>query len=158
MAAVCQANRMPTGMIGAVRLHFVGRRELTAEQGARVAGRLRVRLERTHGGNVLAFSRELQISQSSLWKLFNDRASPSFATAEALARVEGIPVETLLTGPRERAAALAREVGVPEGAIRRVLEQPEDDPPRPVLDYVDLMRLYARLDQLSGAEGAKKAS
>lgn len=154
MGAICQANRMPLGMIGAARLHFVGRRELTAEQGERVAGRLRVRLERVHGGNVLAFSRELGISQSSLWKLFNARASPSFATAEALAKVEGVTVETLLTGPRERAAALAREVGVPEVAIRKVLEAPEDDPPRPVLDYVDMMRLYEKLDQLA----TKKAS
>jgi len=116
---ICQAVTIPPGIKPPNRLVSVGRRELTEEQGIRVLGRLRARLAREHGDNVLAFSREIGISQSSLWKIFNDRARPSLATAEALARLEGVSVETLLVGPRERAAMLAREVGVPEHASGR---------------------------------------
>ena len=53
-------------------------------------------------------------------------------------------------GPREEAAALAREAGILETAIRRVLAEPEPLGYRPPLYYVDRMREVARLGDGSG--------
>lgn len=131
-------------------LCFVSKHALTDPQGDRVLAALRRRLETVHGGNVLALSRELGKSQSALWQLFNDRTRPSLAMAQALAGVMGCSVDTLLSGPRERAAELAREIGVPEQAIARVLAEPEPLGARPVLWFVDRMRAVATLGDGSG--------
>ena len=121
----------------------VSKRGLSDEQIARVLEALRRRLATRHAGNVLAFSRELKCSQPALWQIFNDRTRPSFGMAETLAQLEGVSVESIINDPRDRAAELAREGGVPEPAIRRVLEEPPGDAPRPVLWWIDRMRAAA---------------
>jgi len=121
----------------------MGRRDMPDAFAARVVAGLRRRLEREHGGNARALARELGMSQPPLWQLLNEKTRPSFATAEALARVERLAVQSVLTGPRELAAALAREIGVSEVAIQRVLDEPEESDLRPTLAYVDRMRAFA---------------
>lgn len=121
----------------------VRKRGLSDAQADRVLTALRRRLAGEHANNQVALARELGIAQPSLWQLLNERTSPSLATAEALARILGVSVESVLNDPRERAALLAREGGVPESAIRRVLEEPPGDAPRPVLYWIDKMKAAA---------------
>lgn len=97
----------------------MGKRDLSDEQAARVLGFLDRRLRSVHGGVQSKLARELGMAQPSLWQLLNGETRPSLATADAIAKVENLSLETVLAGPRERAAALAREIGVPERAMRR---------------------------------------
>jgi hypothetical protein len=80
-----------------------------------------------------------------LWKLLNARAKPSLATAEALARIEGTDVTSVLLGPRELAARLAREGGVPEDAIAHVLAESIPEEEHHALWWIDRMRAAATL-------------
>lgn len=134
----------------------MSRPALTESQGDRVLAALERRRDEVHGGNVLAFARELGKSQSVLWQLFTRRTRPSYAMAQALAAAMGCSVDTLLAGPRERAAALAREIHVSEAAIQRVLREPDDGQERATLHYVDLMRAFDGFAPTAGA--VKKAS
>jgi hypothetical protein len=136
-------------------LGFVSDPALTKSQGDRVLAALARRRDEAHGGNVLALSRELKKSQSALWQLFEGRTRPSYKMAVALAGAMGCSVESLLASPRERAAELAREIGVSEGAIQRVLREPDDGSPRATLHYVDLMRAF---DGFAPGAAVKKAS
>lgn len=124
---------------------FVGKRDIPTEQAARVMAMLRARLEREHGGNAQAFSRELEISQSGLWQLLNDRTRPSLATAQALAGVLGVGVDTVLDGPLQIAARICRAGGVPESAVQHVLERWANDESKPALVYIEMMKGAAAL-------------
>lgn len=124
----------------------VSKRGLSDRQIARVLAALQRRLVTVHAENVTALAQEIGISQPALWQLLNRRTRPSYGTAETLARLEGIPVESLLVAPRERAAQIAREGNVPETAIQRVLDEPDDETYRPVLYWIDRMRAAAILD------------
>jgi transcriptional regulator with XRE-family HTH domain len=111
-----------------------------------------------HEGNQTRLARELGLSQPALWQILNGETRPSYGTAEALAAVEGVAVETLLAGPRERAAALAREAHVSEAAIARVLAEHDDGEIRPVLFYVDRMRHFEAIDAPAPMGVTRKAS
>lgn len=117
------------------------------EQVARVVAALERRRDRVHGGVAVALARELRISQPALWQILHGQTKPSYGTAEALAQLEGVAVESILSSPRDRAAALAREAGISEAAIRRVMDEPESEP-RPVLHWTDRMRAVALLDSV----------
>lgn len=123
----------------------MGRRDLGEAQSRRVLTLLQQRLDLVHAGNQTSLARELKMSQPALWELLNDRTKPSLATADALARASGVVVESILYSPREHAAALAREIGVPARAIQQVLAESDDAVPRPVLHYTDRMRAVALL-------------
>ncbi len=132
----------------------MSKRGLSEAQIERVVHALKRRRDRVHAGNVLALAKELGISQPALWQILNRKTKPSYGTAEGLAKLEGVAVESILTGPKERAAALAREAGVPELAIRSVLDEPELDEPKPVLWWVDRMRAVALLGGVASASPA----
>lgn len=121
----------------------VRKRGLSDAQAARVLSVLRRRLAEVHGGNQVKLATELGIAPSSLWLILNERTSASLATAEALAHRMGVDVESILGDPRDIAARICRTGGVPEPAIRRVLEEPPGDAPRPVLYWIDKMRAAA---------------
>lgn len=127
---------------------------LSEAQSARIVDALRRRVRVRHNGNVTELARELGLPQPRLSRTLNGAHGASLATATALARVEGVSVESILSSPRERAAELAREAGVSDRAIARVLAEPEREEPRPVLFYVDRMRAYAVLDDDGASRGA----
>jgi hypothetical protein len=132
-------------MVGQYSLVVSTRSILSEDESERVRTFLRRRLQREHGGNVTALARELGIPQPRMSRTLNERHGVSLDTARALARIEGLNVQSVLRDPRELAAELAREAGVPEDAVRRVLTEPEDDPPRAALWYIDRMRAFAAL-------------
>ena len=123
---------------------------LSEPQGDRALAALRRRLEVTHAGDVAALARELRALASVLAQVLSGRVLCPRGLALALARVAGVTMEQLLAGPREEAAELAREAGIAEGAIARVLAEPEPLGYRPPLYYVDRMREVARLGDGSG--------
>lgn len=94
-----------------------------------------------------SLARELGIKQPSLWTMLRERSRPSLRTAETLAHLEGVSVESVLAFPRDRAAEIAREGGIPESAIARVMAEPEGDEER-VLGWLDRMRAVAILGGL----------
>lgn len=128
-------------------LVIVGKTELTEAQGARVLAALERRRDVEHKGNVNALARELGKSQAALWQIFAHRTRPSLAMAHALASALRVPLGVLLRGPREEAADLAREAGVSEIAIQRVLAEHEPVGYRPPLYYVDRMRAVEALGE-----------
>lgn len=138
----CQVNIAST-YIRPAYLPGVRKRGLSDAQAARVLSVLRRRLAEVHGGNQVKLATELGIAPSSLWLILNERTSASLATAEALAHRMGVDVESILGDPRDIAARICRTGGVPEPAIRRVLEEPPGDAPRPVLYWIDKMRAAA---------------
>ena len=138
-------------------LQAVSKRGLSDVQIERVLGRLNVRLARVHEGNASALAEEIGMSQPAMWQLLNRRTRPSFGTVETLARLEGVAVESILSSPRDSAARIAREGGVPAAAIARVLSEPEVD--RPILWWIDRMRLVAHtLTDDAPASGAVPSS
>lgn len=123
---------------------------LTEPQGDRATAALRRRLQVRHGGDVVALARELRVLEPVLRRVLAGQVLCPSALALALAKLEGVPLEVLLAGPREEAAQLAREAGIPAGAIARVLAEPEPLGYRPPLYYVDRMRAVAALGDGSG--------
>lgn len=126
------------------RVENVRPRHLTPAQSAQVVAALRRRLDH-HRGNESALARELGIGQSNVHRTITGEHGASMATAQALASVTGVAVESILASPKERAVAIAREGRLPEGAIRRVEEEPETDV-RPTLYWIERILAYARLD------------
>lgn len=122
-------------------LSSVSKKGLSDAQIERVLAVLSRRIERVHGGNTSALAKELKISQPALWQVMNRRTRPSYGTAETLAKLEGLAVESILNSPRERAAALAREGGLSAAAIARVMSEPEPAQERPVLWWIARMQL-----------------
>lgn len=132
---------------GAGTLRRVPSRSILSEaESDRVRVFLRKRLAKEHGGNVASLAREMGVTQPRLSRTLNERHGVSLDTAKAVAEIEGIGLMSVLRDPRELAAELAREVGMAEGAVQRVLGEPEDDPPRPALHYVERMRLFEALE------------
>lgn len=123
---------------------------LSEPQGDRALAALRRRLQEVHAGDVAALARELRALASVLAQVLFGRVLCPRGLALALARVEGVSLDVLLAGPREEAAELAREAGIAEGAIARVLAEPEPLGYRPPLYYVDRMRAVAALGDGSG--------
>lgn len=123
---------------------------LSEPQGDRALAALRRRLQEVHAGDVAALARELRALASVLAQVLSGRVLCPRGLALALARIAGMTMEQLLAGPREEAAQLAREAGIAEGAIARVLAEPEPLGYRPPLYYVDRMREVARLGDGSG--------
>lgn len=118
---------------------------LTLAESERVRSLLRRRLAALHDGNVTALARELGLSQPQLSRTMNQAHGVSLATARALARIEGVDVESILSDPRTVAARICRGGGVPESAIAHVLEEPEGEDPRPAFYWILRMRAFADL-------------
>lgn len=81
---------------------------LTLAESERVRSLLRRRLAALHDGNVTALARELGLSQPQLSRTMNQAHGVSLATARALARIEGVDVESILSDPRTVAARICR--------------------------------------------------
>lgn len=123
---------------------------LTGAQSDRVVRALRRRLHQEHQGNVSALAREIGISQPVLSRTLNERHGATMATTEAIARAEGVPVASILYGPRERAIEICREAGIPEVALERVEAEPEPDEFHTTMWWIERIKAVATLGSGSG--------
>ena len=131
----------------------MSRRGLSVAQIDRVLEVLARRCQRVHAGNQSELAKELRISQPAIWAIMNRRTPPSRETIEALAKLEGLSVESVLASPRARAADIAREGGIPEAAVSAVLAEPDDES-RSVLWWIDQMRAAAVRSERHSTRGA----
>jgi transcriptional regulator with XRE-family HTH domain len=136
---------MQARILAPATMHVVPTRAiLTAAESERVRFLLRRRLATHHDNNVTALARELGLSQPQLSRTLNQAHGVSLSTARALARVEGVDVESVLNDPRTVAARICRG-NVPESAIQRALEEPEGDEARPAFYWIERMKALAVL-------------
>lgn len=126
-----------------------GRPSLPSDAVERVRAAMKRLRDERYEGNVTKLGKALGISQSAVSQLLADvpKNRPSFATTDAVARLLGVSVHELLSGPAEavvvepdvypnraRAVAAARLLGKDERAIERVRQIPgsKSDEDRPV--------------------------
>jgi transcriptional regulator with XRE-family HTH domain len=141
---------------------MANRKGLTPEQNARVREALRDLLKR-HGDNQSKLAQKLGVAQPTISHILGGQGT-SYQTAGRIADALGVDAQGLLGGaaqqpevprhPRARAADLAREDGVYEGAIAAVLaeEVSPEHAARSTLWWANRMKHRERelLDQESG--------
>lgn len=135
---------MHARMKTAIRLRSVPSREvLTAEENARALARLR-RLWKESGKTQAEFAEALGVAQPALSRTLNEVHGVGLAMLRAMADFEGVSMDAILRTPRERAAELAREDGMPAAAIAAALAEPDVEG-RGVLSWLERMRAHATL-------------
>jgi transcriptional regulator with XRE-family HTH domain len=102
----------------------VWKRGLSDAEIDRVLLAMERRLAERHEGVLARLAAELGMSQSGLWQITHRQTRPSYGTAVTLAERMGVPVESVLTSARERAANLCREAKISETAIQKILAEP----------------------------------
>lgn len=131
----------------------VSKRGLSDAQIERVRSAMRAHRDARCGGNATKLATALGISQSAVSQILSGQTRPAYGTAAALAADMEVPVESILSTPRERAAEIARDGGLPASAIAAAMAE-EDDGTRSVLWWIDRMRAHAALSAPSTARGA----
>jgi len=131
----------------------VSKRGLSDEQIRRVRAALRAHRDAKHAGSNTSIAAVLGISQPAVSQILSGHTRPSYGTAASLAADMGCPVDRILSTPRERAAEIARDGGIPPSAIEAALAEPDDES-RSVLWWIDRMRAHAALVVPTTARGA----
>ena len=114
---------------------------------------MRAQRDAAHDEKNTRLAAVLGISQSAVSQILSGHTRPSYGTAAALAADIGCSVDFLLSTPRERAAEIARDGGIPAAGIAAALAEPDDES-RSVLWWLDRMRAHAALSAPSTARGA----